>query len=234
MPADPAAPPIAADDDPGGRTARRLVGVVVLAAVAPVLYLLASPHNFYDLRIYMRAMDWWVEGNPIYDYVQPDPVQGELYFTYPPFAALLLRPFALLHINVTITIFTLLTIAAVLVTTWWLVVPVAARHATSRWFAVAVAVPLVFAAESTRETITFGQINMLLGALCASAMAVAPSRTRTASWKRSAGSGCRQRETIASSAAGTRGLRRRTGSGAPVCRAATSARVIRCAPASIS
>lgn len=162
MPADPATTPIAAADDPGSRTVRRLVVVVVLAAVAPVLYLLASPHNYYDLRIYMRAMDWWAEGNSLYDYVQPDLLQGELYFTYPPFAALLLRPFAGLPINATIVIFTVLTVLAVVVTTWWLVRPVADRHGTARWFALAVAVPLVFATESVRETITFGQINMLL------------------------------------------------------------------------
>jgi alpha-1,2-mannosyltransferase len=162
VPADPAAPPITAADDPGGRAARRLVGVIVIAAVVPVLYLLASPHNFFDLRIYMNAMRWWAAGNPLYDYVQPDRVQGELYFTYPPFAALLLRPFAFLPVGLTIALFTILTIVAVGVTTWWLVAPLARQHDLSRWFAVGVAVPLVFAAESTRETITFGQINMLL------------------------------------------------------------------------
>nr|MDT0660976.1 glycosyltransferase family 87 protein [Micromonospora sp. DSM 115978] len=163
MPADPAAPPIAADDDPGGgRSARRLLWLALPAALVPVLYYLGTPHNFYDLRIYMRAMNWWADGNPIYDYAQPDRVQGELYFTYPPFAALLLRPFAGLHINATIAIFTVLTMAAVAVTTWWLVRPVADRHHVSRWLAVAVAIPLVLVAESTRETITFGQINMLL------------------------------------------------------------------------
>jgi alpha-1,2-mannosyltransferase len=181
VPADPAAPQVAADEDPGGRTARRLVGVVVLAAVAPLIYLLASPHNFYDLRIYMRAMGWWADGNPIYDYVQPDRVQGELYFTYPPFTALLLRPFAPLPINATITIFTILSMTAVAVTTWWLVAPVADRHHTSRWFAVAVAVPLAFTAESTRETITFGQINMLLVVLIlADLLFAVPRRSRWA------------------------------------------------------
>lgn len=162
MPADPAAPPITADDDPGGRTARRLVGVVVLAAAVPVLYLLSTPHNFFDLRIYMSAMRWWADGNPLYDYAQPDELQGELYFTYPPFAAILLRPFAGLDVRATIAIFTILTMVAVAVTTWWLVAPVAERHGFSRWFAAGLAVPLVFAAESTRETINFGQINMLL------------------------------------------------------------------------
>ncbi|OKI89277.1 glycosyltransferase 87 family protein [Micromonospora sp. CB01531] len=162
MPAEPVAPPAVTEDDPGGRTARRLVTVVALAAVLPALYLPGTVHDFFDLKIYMRAMDWWAAGHPLYDYVQPDRVQGALYFTYPPFAALLLRPFALLPLGATVTIFTVLTVLGVVVTTRWLVVPVIKRHDLPRLFTLTVAVLLVFAVESTRETLTFGQINMLL------------------------------------------------------------------------
>ncbi|GAB2937274.1 hypothetical protein GCM10027280_26820 [Micromonospora polyrhachis] len=152
------------------------MGIVVLIALVPVLYLLASPHNFFDLHIYMSAMRWWAEGNPLYDYVQPDRVQGELYFTYPPFAALLLRPFAGLRLGATVVIFTAFTLVAVLVTTWWLVTPVADRHRLSRWFAFGLAVPAVFAVESIRETITFGQINMLLIVLILADLLIAVPR----------------------------------------------------------
>ncbi|MEU5907862.1 glycosyltransferase 87 family protein [Micromonospora sp. NPDC047527] len=162
MPADPVAPPAVTEDDPGGRAVRRLVAVVGLAAVLPALYLPGLVHNFFDLKIYMSAMDWWTAGHPLYDYVQPDRVQGELYFTYPPFSALLLWPFGLLRLGVTVTIFTVLTVLAVVVTTRWLVMPVIARHDLPRTFTLVVAVLLVLAVESTRETITFGQINMLL------------------------------------------------------------------------
>lgn len=162
MPAEPAAPPTVASDDQGGRSARRVVTVLALAAVLPALYLPGMVHDFFDLKIYMRAMDWWSSGRPLYDYVQPDRVQGELYFTYPPFSALLLRPFAVLPLGVTIAVFTVLTGIGVIVTTRWLVRPVIERHGMHRTFALTVAVLLVFAVESTRETITFGQINMLL------------------------------------------------------------------------
>ncbi|MGC5330481.1 glycosyltransferase family 87 protein [Micromonospora sp. DT62] len=162
MPAEPAAPPAVTDDDPGGRTVRRLIALLALAAVLPALYLPGMVHDFFDLKIYMRAMDWWAAGNPLYDYVQPDRVQGELYFTYPPFSALLLRPFALLPLGATVAIFTILTGLAVMVTTRWLLAPVIARHGLPRVFSLTVAVLLVLAVESTRETITFGQINMLL------------------------------------------------------------------------
>ncbi|MEH1165393.1 glycosyltransferase 87 family protein [Micromonospora sp. CPCC 205539] len=162
MPAEPVAPPAVTDDDPGGRTVRRLVAVVALIAVLPALYLPGLVHNFFDLKIYMSAMDWWTAGNPLYDYVQPDRVQGELYFTYPPLSALLLWPFGLLRLGATVTIFTVLTVVALVVTTRWLVTPVIARHDLPRAFTLTVAVLLVLAVESTRETITFGQINMLL------------------------------------------------------------------------
>ncbi|MEU4338200.1 glycosyltransferase 87 family protein [Micromonospora lupini] len=162
MPADPVAPPAVTDDDPGGRTVRRLVAIVALIAVLPALYLPGLVHNFFDLKIYMSAMDWWTAGHPLYDYVQPDRVQGELYFTYPPFSALLLWPFGLIRLGATVVIFTVLTVVAVVVTTRWLVTPLIARHHLPRTFTLTVAVLLVLAVESTRETITFGQINMLL------------------------------------------------------------------------
>ncbi|MEO3929713.1 glycosyltransferase family 87 protein [Micromonosporaceae bacterium B7E4] len=162
MPADPPAPCATDEDDPGGRTARQIIVVVLVAAAVPLLYLVSTPHNFYDLKIYMSAMRWWADGNPLYDYAQADLLQGELYFTYPPFTALLLRPFVELRIGVTAAVFTALTVLALLVTTWWLVSSIADRHGVPRWFAAGLAVPLAFAVESTRETIVFGQINMLL------------------------------------------------------------------------
>ncbi|WP_343450048.1 glycosyltransferase 87 family protein [Micromonospora oryzae] len=162
MPAEPIAPPSVTVAEPGGRRVRRLVTVLALAAVLPALYLPGLKHDFLDLKIYMRAMDWWAAGHPLYDYVQPDRVQGELYFTYPPVSALLLRPFALLPLGLTIAVFTVLTVLGVVVTTRWLLAPVVARHGLPRVFTVTVGVLLVFAVESTRETITFGQINMLL------------------------------------------------------------------------
>jgi alpha-1,2-mannosyltransferase len=48
------------------------------------------------------------------------------------------------------------------VTTWWLVGPLARARGWPHWYAAGLAIPLVFLIEPTRETITFGQINMLL------------------------------------------------------------------------
>jgi alpha-1,2-mannosyltransferase len=162
VPAEPIAPPAVSEDNSIGQRVRRVVTVLALVAVLPALYVPGLRHDFLDLKIYMSAMDWWRAGNPLYDYVQPDRVQGELYFTYPPFTALLLWPFALPRLGTTIAIFTILTAIGVVVTTRWLVDPVISRHHLPRVFTTIVAVLLVFAVESTRETITFGQVNMLL------------------------------------------------------------------------
>jgi alpha-1,2-mannosyltransferase len=142
----------------------RPVAVVAAVTIGVLLALWAygNRHDFFDLRIYVAAMRWWADGHDLYAYAQSDRVQGELYFTYPPFAALLLRPFADIPIGLTIVLFTIGTIAAVAVTTWWLIRPLADRHGWPRWFAAGLAIPLVFLIEPTRETITFGQINMLL------------------------------------------------------------------------
>ncbi|MDG4792840.1 glycosyltransferase family 87 protein [Micromonospora sp. WMMD1082] len=162
MPAEPATPPSVDLDGPGDRMARRVLGALALAAALPALYLPGTVHNFFDLKIYMSAMDWWAAGHPLYDYVQPDRVQGELYFTYPPFAALLLLPFSWLKLGATVAIFTGLTLLGVVVTTKWLLDPVIRRHRLPHLFTLVVGMLLVLGVESTRETITFGQINMLL------------------------------------------------------------------------
>jgi alpha-1,2-mannosyltransferase len=148
--------------NPPRKTVRITAVVGLAAAVGWFLHWYGNRHDFFDLRIYMSAMRWWADGNPLYDYAQPDRVQGELYFTYPPFAALLLRPFAEIPLGATFAIFTIGSAVAVAVTTWWLVAPVAEHRGLPRWYPAGLAIPLVFAIEPTRETITFGQINMLL------------------------------------------------------------------------
>lgn len=158
------------------RVVAQVSAVLAVAAGAAVLYREGTSHDFFDLKIYMAAMRWWADGNPLYDYVQPDRLQGELYFTYPPFAALLLRPFAELPVGATVVIFTGLTLGLLILTTWWLVAPVARRRGWPAWPAVAVATGLALGVESTRETISFGQINMLLVTLILGDLLIAVPR----------------------------------------------------------
>jgi alpha-1,2-mannosyltransferase len=134
--------------------------LVAAATVGEIWY--GNRHNFYDLRIYFGAIRWWAEGHPLYDYSVPDKIQGTLGFTYPPFAAVLMYPMAWLLLGVVIWVLFLADVVAVVLTTAWLVYPVADRHGWHRWYALGIALPLLTSLEPIRENVTFGQINILL------------------------------------------------------------------------
>jgi len=48
---------------------------------------------------------------------------------------------------------------------FWLLTPVCQRHGWPRWFVIGLAIPVVSWLEPVRETVTFGQINLILAAL---------------------------------------------------------------------
>ena len=90
--------------------------VAVVAAVVLVVgvahYWYGNRHNYYDLRIYDEAMRWWAAGRPLYSFSHPDPIQGPLGFTYPPFAALLMYPMAWVPVGVVIAVVLVANLAA--------------------------------------------------------------------------------------------------------------------------
>jgi alpha-1,2-mannosyltransferase len=149
----------------GGPTVVRLavVGVLVAAAAVYLQHLVYGPnHGFFDLKVYRGAIGWWLDGRPLYEFTQGRTTYG---FTYPPFAALCLLPLALLSQQAAAVVLTAAGAALVAAGTWWLVAPVARRHGWPPWFAAAVALPVVVVLEPVRETLGFGQVNLLLAAL---------------------------------------------------------------------
>jgi alpha-1,2-mannosyltransferase len=137
--------------------------VALMAALAITLAAFAEPRHNVDQRIYHGAIQWWLDGQPLYEYFRyPNERLG---FSYPPFAAICMLPMALLTVNQTLVIGISAIVAATVALTWWLVRPVAARHGWPRWFAAALAVPAVFVLEPVRENVAFGQVNMFLLAL---------------------------------------------------------------------
>ncbi|WP_432833468.1 glycosyltransferase 87 family protein [Dactylosporangium sp. CA-092794] len=119
-------------------------------------------HDWFDLGIYRQAVNWWLGGHDLYDYVKPDDTQGALGFTYPPFGALVLVPFAVLPWIPAVVLYSVITVAATLVTTYWLVAPIARRQGWNLPFALILALTVISALEPIRENYTFGQINMVL------------------------------------------------------------------------
>jgi alpha-1,2-mannosyltransferase len=157
---------------------RLAVIAVVTVFVAVAFLLLFRWQRFFDLRIYISAERWWLDGHELYDFAQPDQLQGVLYFTYPPFAALLMAPLGLVPLGAAFVLMTAATIAAVAVTTWWVVAPLAHCLRIPRWYAWGVALPLVFLIEPIRTTLSFGQINMLLVLLVLADLLVALPKAR--------------------------------------------------------
>jgi len=154
----------------GERSGRRLAlqGAVVASVVVAMWFLVfhVSPrpvwHHTFDLRVYRGAVRWWLDGRRVYDFVRPHTEKG---FTYPPFAVLVLLPVALGTETAAIVLLTAVSGALVALTTWWLVTPVADRHGWPRWVAFGVAVPVALAMEPVRETLGWGQIDVVIAAL---------------------------------------------------------------------
>lgn len=136
------------------------LGIVAGVAVAALLAVRAfgRPYSFVDLRIH-DAVAWWASGGELYRYAAPDILLG---FTYPPFAALLMLPMASLPAGLAGWVNLVLSLAALTLVLTALLVPVADRHGWPRWFVVALAVPLAGALEPSRETLGYGQLNLVL------------------------------------------------------------------------
>jgi alpha-1,2-mannosyltransferase len=145
-------------------TVRRAGIIAALAAAATGFAVLTSArHGFFDLKVYYGALNYWVHGGgELYDYLRPNSRYG---FTYPPFAALLMVPMAYVGWHVAIVISVFFSVVGTVAVLWWLVDPLARWHGRSRWFALAVALCLAVAFEPLRETVNFGQVNVLLLAL---------------------------------------------------------------------
>ncbi len=143
------------------RLAARVGIVVVLAACALTFdYFLAVRHGFFDLSVYYGAINYWVhDGGSLYDYLLPLNTYG---FTYPPFAAMVMLPMAVTPWTVCIVVSCLACVAASTVVIYWLVDPIARRQGWVRWYAVLIALCFATIFEPLRETMLFGQVNMLL------------------------------------------------------------------------
>jgi alpha-1,2-mannosyltransferase len=120
----------------------------------------AVRHGYFDLRVYYGALNYWVHGGgQLYDYLLP---RSEYGFTYPPFAALMMLPMAYLGWRAAIAVSLVLSVGAALLLLHWFVGPIIRRRRWTPWFAMAIVVGLAAALEPVRETINFGQVNLVL------------------------------------------------------------------------
>ncbi|HEX5540876.1 MAG TPA: glycosyltransferase 87 family protein [Micromonospora sp.] len=146
------------------RRALLRIGVVVLACYAAIhaIDTFGRPYNFFDMKIYHGSAAWWAGGRDLYGFVAAETTLG---FTYPPFAALLMLPMAKMPLALAGWINALASIAALALILIALLRPIASRVGWSPWLILGIALPSAIALEPARETLGYGQVNLLLFAL---------------------------------------------------------------------
>ncbi|WP_158544905.1 glycosyltransferase 87 family protein [Blastococcus sp. TF02-9] len=146
------------------RQAGVLLGLVgLVTGICLALPAKSDPwHDFFDLRVYHGAVQWWLDGRPLYEFRYNATPYG---LTYPPFAGLLLVPSTLLSFPAMVVVHTVASATVLVLLVRWLITPLARRHGWALPFAWLAALPLAFLLEPVRETLGFGQVNLLLAGL---------------------------------------------------------------------
>ncbi|GGR96023.1 hypothetical protein GCM10010269_38530 [Streptomyces humidus] len=128
--------------------------VTVFTATVPLL------RDWFDLRVYYGTVNSWIhDGGRVYDYRVPGTPYG---FTYPPFAAVVMSPMALVGLRTAIVTALLLNLAALAFVVRVLSGPARRRYG---WYGAGLAACALALFEPLRDTISFGQVNLLLLAL---------------------------------------------------------------------
>ncbi|WP_194815004.1 glycosyltransferase 87 family protein [Nocardia sp. XZ_19_385] len=162
----------------------RPVGWLVPALLAVVAYLfLTGPiwpvqavdggvpitGDFIDLQVYRLGVEALRDGGNMYGQLPETNAGISLPFIYPPFAALVLGPFALLPWDPAAFLFFYSSIAALAVTLYLVARRIWPERTQLRTalYATACAVPLAMLLEPVWATLNFGQVNLLLMVLIA-------------------------------------------------------------------
>ena len=144
------------------------IGVVMLCCIGSYWwahFAAGARYSLFDLRIYDAAVRHWAAGNDLYGYSQFDSVNGALGFTYPPLAAVLMSPMAVLPWPVVATLTVAAIVACGVCCVWLCLRERLTLPTRAQWVATGVGTAVVFALVPISQTLEFGQINLFLAAL---------------------------------------------------------------------
>ena len=157
-----------------------------------------------DLNVYRIGSAVWLRGGNLYGVLPPTSTGARLPFSYPPIAAVLLAPLALVPMPLAVTLLTTVTIALTALVLRVFLTSVIATPAPSRavaaspdlpparsavasavpsasWWTVLWLLPVALFLEPVRNTLNYGQVNVALMALVsADCLMVAPRWPRGA------------------------------------------------------
>ncbi|MGZ8178148.1 glycosyltransferase 87 family protein [Williamsia sp. SKLECPSW1] len=114
--------------------------------------------NQIDLRVYRSGATHLLHAMPIYD----GPVLGHFEYTYPPFSTIVLIPFALLHRDVAVGVWTALEIVALLWVVWMGYRSLGHRPGVTLALLTVATAAVASLLEPVRTTVWYGQINLFL------------------------------------------------------------------------
>jgi alpha-1,2-mannosyltransferase len=155
---------------PASRRARAALVAVNLAAIA-VFLLSFSRHGVgfgpyrIDLGVYRMGGQTWLHGGDLYQQILVMPGL-RLPFTYPPVAAIVLAPLALMPMSAAGTVLTVTSVALAAVVLGLFLRRLAGSVAGLAW-TVAWVLPAALLLEPVRSTLAYGQVNIVLMALVA-------------------------------------------------------------------
>ena len=178
------------DAEPNTTPVRRSPGELILWTVASLVLVAAialstvyigtyNQHHFTDLYVYLGGGDAFRHGQDLYQTEMRTPFAGFLLkFTYPPLAAMLFAGLAVLPLAVSIAVFTTATLAVLFLCLRAVLVRVAPARLLARFPVPVLALAITLGAawlEPVRETISFGQVNiLLLGLIVADCLVAKP------------------------------------------------------------
>lgn len=178
------------DAEPNTTPVHRSRGELILWTVASLVLVAAiafstvyigtyNQHHFTDLYVYLGGGDAFRHGQDLYQTEMQTPFAGFLLkFTYPPLAAMLFAGLAVLPLAASIAIFTTATLAVLFLCLRAVLVRVAPARLLARFPVPVLALAITLGAawlEPVRETISFGQVNiLLLGLIVADCLVAKP------------------------------------------------------------
>ncbi|WP_297614511.1 glycosyltransferase 87 family protein [Nocardia sp.] len=140
------------------------VGLTALCLMVPVWPFKKITGGFIDLQVYRLGVQALWHGGDMYGQLPQTTIGIGLPFIYPPFAALVLAPFALVPWDAARIAFFVTSVAALAISFYLVarrVWPGESRQRLGLWVT-ACATPLALLLEPTHSTLDFGQVNLLL------------------------------------------------------------------------
>ncbi|MFE4457602.1 glycosyltransferase family 87 protein [Nocardia tengchongensis] len=142
-----------------------VVGILLTLAITAIF---SAMHGFLDLQVYRIDTRGWLDHGTLYGATLPVAGHTDLPFTYPPSAAVLMIPLAIVPLWLAELLVTASSLACLGVTVWLVLSRIRPDlDARAKLTLTVSAVVLLLAVEPVRTTLWFGQINLVLMAAVA-------------------------------------------------------------------